>query len=203
MNILIADDDPITVRVLSSALRRSGFATSVAFDVMQATQMIRQQSFHAVILDMAMPGGSGSDVIQRLKLFRRTLDIPIVVVSGSVDKEAREKILELGVDDFFAKPADPDQLVASVRRLTQKFRSPEVETKELAVSEPLKRAAPEKQRAWDNDMIAHKTMPTLRSKPSQTRFFRQIGRLDLLLRLGGAHFLGQSRHDQAHRVFGR
>lgn len=118
MNVLIADDDNLMIRLLSTAFQKAGFATFVAFDVVQATMAVRRQRIDAVVLDMAMPGGSGADVIHRLKLSKKTGDIPIIVVSGSVEPDARKRILAMGADDFFAKPPDLEDLVISLRRLT-------------------------------------------------------------------------------------
>ena len=118
MNVLIADDDNVMIRLLSTSFRKAGFATYVAFDVVQATQLIRRHRIDAVVLDMQMPGGSGADVIDRLKLSRKTGDIQILVVSGSVEPDAREKLLARGADDFFPKPPDLERLVALIRSLT-------------------------------------------------------------------------------------
>jgi DNA-binding response OmpR family regulator len=118
MNVLIADDDNLMIRLLSTAFQKAGFATFVAFDVVQATMLVRRQRIDAVVLDMAMPGGSGADVIHRLKLSKKTGDIPIIVVSGSVEPDAPKRILAMGADDFFPKPPDLEDLVISLRRLT-------------------------------------------------------------------------------------
>jgi DNA-binding response OmpR family regulator len=118
MNVLIADDDNLMIRLLSTAFQKAGFATFVAFDVVQATMAVRRQRIDAVVFDMAMPGGSSADVIHRLKLSKKTGDIPIIVVSGSVEPDARKRILAMGADDFFPKPPDLEDLVISLRRLT-------------------------------------------------------------------------------------
>lgn len=118
MNILIADDDPVMIRLLSTTLRRAGFATFIAYDVVQATQTIHRSRINAVVLDMAMPGGSGADVIRRLKLSRRTGDIPVIVVSGSVEAEVAKSVLAMGADAFFPKPPDVEAIAACLRALT-------------------------------------------------------------------------------------
>lgn len=132
MNVLIADDDPFMIRLLSSGLRRNGFETYLAYDVLQATQMIQRHQIDAVVLDISMPGGSGAEVIRRLRMFKQTVNIPIVVVSGTVGDDARKKLLDMGADDFFPKPADIEQLAASVRRLIRlRADAVEAETREL------------------------------------------------------------------------
>ena len=64
----------------------------------------------AIVLDINMPGGSGIEVLKRLKRSTKTHRIPIVVVSGSDDPEVRQAAMELGVTDFLTKPVDLDQL---------------------------------------------------------------------------------------------
>jgi DNA-binding response OmpR family regulator len=122
MNVLIADRDNLMIRLISSAFREAGFATFIALDVRQATMLVRSQRIDAVVLDMALPGGSGEDVIHRLKLSKRTGNVPVIVVSGSVEPAARERILAMGADDFFEKPADLEKLVESLRGLTSTSR---------------------------------------------------------------------------------
>jgi len=117
MTILIADDDPLMILLLSLAFQRAGFATCVALDVVQATQIINRQRVDAVVLDMSMPGGTGADLIHRLRMFKRTVRVPVVVVSGTVEDDARQQLLEMGADAFFPKPPKVEELIASVHRL--------------------------------------------------------------------------------------
>jgi len=111
------------IRLLSAEFRKEGWATLVAFDVVQATAETRRSRIDAVVLDMCMPGGSGRDVIHRLKNSNRTGQIPIVVVSGSVQPEARQEILAAGADDFFLKPPDVPAVIESIRRLAAQSNS--------------------------------------------------------------------------------
>ena len=117
MNVLIADDDPLMIRLLTTALQCEGFATFVANDLMQAVTMINRCRIDAVLLDLSMPGGSGADIIQRLKSSHKTGSIPIVVISGSIDPNASDEILALGADRFFTKPPRLALVVQSLREL--------------------------------------------------------------------------------------
>jgi len=118
MNVLITDDDPVIIRLLSTELRKAGFATFVAYDVVQAMATIRRSNIDAVVLDMCMPGGTGRDVIHRLKTSNRTGQVPILVVTGSVGPEDRDEIVAAGADAFFLKPPDVPALIAALRALT-------------------------------------------------------------------------------------
>jgi CheY-like chemotaxis protein len=119
MNVLIVDDDPVIIRLLSGELRRAGFATFVAYDAVQATLEVRRSRIDAVVLDMRMPGGSGRDIIHRLKNSNRTGQIPIVVVSGSVGPEAGAEVMAMGADAFFRKPPDVPALIEKLTQLTR------------------------------------------------------------------------------------
>ena len=119
MNVLIADDDPVMIRLLSTELRKAGFATFIANDAAQATAEIRRSRIDAVVLDLHMPGGTSHDVIHRMKTSNRTGQIPIAVVSGSVGPEGAQQALAAGADAFFPKPPDIAALVRTLNELTR------------------------------------------------------------------------------------
>jgi CheY-like chemotaxis protein len=70
----------------------------------------RRTAPDAIVLDINMPGGSGIEVLRRLRRSLKTQSIPVVVVSGSIDSDVRNAAMELGVTNFLAKPVDLDQL---------------------------------------------------------------------------------------------
>lgn len=115
--ILVTDDDRVLVRVLTSYLQKHRFCTLVAHTVPEAINLVTRSKVDAVILDMNMPGGSGADVIRRMKAFNRTGPIPIVVLSGSLDGDARATVLAMGADSYFPKPPALEELIANVRVL--------------------------------------------------------------------------------------
>jgi DNA-binding response OmpR family regulator len=102
--ILIADDDPVFVELLSSRLRNDGFEVQVAFDSVQAMTLAMRQRLDAVLLDMKMPGGNGLDTLKRLKRSSRTHGIPVIVASALDDPALAQSVRELGAVDFLQKP---------------------------------------------------------------------------------------------------
>src|SRR4051794_23144215 len=104
MDILIADDDQVLANLLSARLRKLGYRTVVAFDAMQAIMLAMKILPAAVLLDLGMPGGTGLEVLRRLRSSNRTSTIPIVVLTGSVEEAVNDRVLELGADAFFKKP---------------------------------------------------------------------------------------------------
>jgi DNA-binding response OmpR family regulator len=108
--ILIADDDAVTVQMVSGVLKAAGFQFSVAADAMQAVMLAMRKPFDAVILDIGMPGGTGLQVLERLKATAKTRTVPIIVITGLTDPLLPGRVLGMGADKFFAKPVAPDKL---------------------------------------------------------------------------------------------
>jgi CheY-like chemotaxis protein len=70
-----------------------------------------------IVLDIAMPGGTGFGALAKLKRSGRTESIPVVVVSNSIAPEDEAKVLELGAVAFLRKPVDPETLEATLRQV--------------------------------------------------------------------------------------
>lgn len=119
-SILIAEDDQVTVRVLSGRLRASGFHVLVAFDAIQAFMLAQRHQPAAVILDIQMPGGTGVEVLTRIKSSAKTCQIPVLVVTGSIEAEREASVRELGADEFFLKPVNFEDLHRALCRLLGK-----------------------------------------------------------------------------------
>lgn len=113
--VLIADDDRILTHLLSSRLQAKGWAVDVALDAMQAVMFARQQGPDIIVLDIAMPGGTGRQALHSLKASSKLRAIPVVALSGSVDPDDESKIVALGAVEFLRKPIDPDVLDARLR----------------------------------------------------------------------------------------
>jgi len=117
MRILIADDDRILVHMLSSCLRSKGFSVTVAFDAVQAWMAAVRTPPDAIILDIQMPGGTGLAVLKQLRSSVKTSQIPVLVLSGSIEPEADEMVKGLGADEYLPKPVDLPRLYKSLCRL--------------------------------------------------------------------------------------
>jgi DNA-binding response OmpR family regulator len=111
-NIMLVEDDRVVADLVAQALKRAGYATIFAPDIGDALRVLNAFRIDAVVLDMQLPSGSGLDVIQRLRSYSRTGDVPIIVVSGTLDERAAEFALAAGADSFFRKPPDLDAVMA-------------------------------------------------------------------------------------------
>ena len=117
MNILVADDDRSFSLMLCTVLKEGGHIAVPAFDSIQAFMYAMRQDLHMVLLDINMPGGTGIEVLKKLRASSRTSSIPVIVISGVTDPTIREKALELGAAAFLSKPVDPTELLRTVNQV--------------------------------------------------------------------------------------
>jgi two-component system phosphate regulon response regulator PhoB len=122
MTILVVDDDLDLVDVVRSALEREGFAVDNACDGATALDKIAGDSPELVVLDLGLPKVRGLDVLRQV---RADTAVPVIVLSGRSDEADRIIGLELGADDYVVKPFSPRELVARVRSVLRRSRSPQ------------------------------------------------------------------------------
>ena len=113
--ILIVDDDPATRKLVATHLRREGFETREAPGGEAALQLIADEAISLVILDMRLPGMSGTDVVRAIRDHPATSTLPIMVLTGRSDEYSLGASLGVGADDYLTKPIPLDELVARVR----------------------------------------------------------------------------------------
>jgi len=118
--ILVADDDRVVVELLSLGLAARGFKVTVAADGMQAIMAARRTPPGAILLDVMMPGGTGFDVLKRLRSNAATARIPVVAMSATTDPALTQKVQELGADAFLLKPVRLDEVAATLRQVLAK-----------------------------------------------------------------------------------
>lgn len=117
--ILIAEDDPDTVNMLSQMLERYGFQTLVAMDGYETLAIARREKPGLILLDLRMPGMDGYEALVRLKQDMETYDIPIIAMSAHATdyRSEREKLLALGAAEFLSKPFTVERLVSELERV--------------------------------------------------------------------------------------
>jgi CheY-like chemotaxis protein len=109
--ILVVDDDRVLSTLVASLLRAKGHKTFVAFDAVQAMMVaMRRPPVNAIVLDVNMPGGSGEETLKKLKDSTRTSDIPVIILSGSIDAAGQERVRALGAAAVLSKPLVPEEL---------------------------------------------------------------------------------------------
>lgn len=115
--VLVVDDSRFQVQMLKMALEKRGFEVLVALDTAQAGMFALHHIPQAIVLDINMPGGSGIDVLKRLKHSARTQNTPVIVVSGNEDPDIKNVALQLGAKLFLAKPVDVEELCNAITQL--------------------------------------------------------------------------------------
>ncbi|WP_295770366.1 response regulator transcription factor [uncultured Mucilaginibacter sp.] len=115
--ILIADDDQAIVDSMTAILDHSGYEVLKVLDGTSVMQAVKAQP-DLILLDIQMPGHDGQAVCKQLKRQATTKDIPVIMVSASMD--VRNKAAQAGADDYLEKPFDMDVLQQKVFTLLNK-----------------------------------------------------------------------------------
>jgi DNA-binding response OmpR family regulator len=115
--VLVVDDEPEIVRIVRDYLERAGFAVLTAGDGEAAVAAARRQRPDLVVLDLTLPNLDGLDVARAL---RRDGEVPIIMLTARTEESDRVAGLELGADDYVAKPFSPRELVARVRAVLRR-----------------------------------------------------------------------------------
>ena len=113
--LLIVDDNEDNLDMLARRLRRKGYAVRCASSGQQALAQLQAEGADLVILDVMMPGMSGLEVVERIRKQPRLQSLPVIMATAKADSEDVVRALDLGADDYVAKPIDVDVLLARVR----------------------------------------------------------------------------------------
>jgi len=113
--ILVVDDNPTNLSVISQALRSVGWQVRIAVDGEDALKKVTQSPPELILLDVQMPKINGFEVCQRLKENPATADIPIIFMTALTDTSSKVKGLSLGVVDYITKPFEEEEVIARVR----------------------------------------------------------------------------------------
>lgn len=118
MRFLVVEDDAPIAAGLQRALRRGGNAVDLSVDGRSALQAISQADYDCVILDLGLPDIDGTQVLRQMR--RQNQQTPVVILSAREDKADRVLGLDLGADDYIAKPFDLEELEARIRAVTRR-----------------------------------------------------------------------------------
>ena len=118
--ILVADDEPDVLALLSLNLQRAGFEVLRAEDGERALRLAREENPALVVLDLMMPGLSGLEVAKQLKQSPATAGIPVVMLTAKSEEVDRIVGLELGADDYVTKPFSPREMVLRIQSVLRR-----------------------------------------------------------------------------------
>jgi len=118
MKILIVEDDASLREIIQRSLEKERYVVESAADFLSALDKIEVYDYDCILLDIMLPGGSGLDVLQRLKELRKKENI--IIISAKDSLEDKVAGLELGADDYLAKPFHLAELTARIRSVLRR-----------------------------------------------------------------------------------
>ncbi len=134
--ILVVDDNPTNLSVLSIALKAAGYKIRVAMDGESAIEQVQEDAPELILLDVQMPGIDGFETCKKLKKSSLTQDIPIIFITASTDLENKVKGLSVGAVDYITKPFQQEEVLARVRvHLELRFLTRKVQEQAIALQQ--------------------------------------------------------------------
>lgn len=118
MKILIVEDDQALAKNLKKILVKEGFAVDTAYSKQEASVETHVNSYSCVVLDLNLPDGSGFDFLSTLRSQKN--QTPIIIATARGDVEDRVRGLNLGADDYVAKPINSHELIARIRAVIRR-----------------------------------------------------------------------------------
>ncbi len=118
--VLVVDDEENLVDLVRGYLEREGFSVSAAYDGPSALEAARTENPDVIVLDLMLPGFDGLEVCRRLRQFS---DAYVVMLTARTDEVDRIVGLEVGADDYLAKPFSPRELVARLKAMLRRPRA--------------------------------------------------------------------------------
>ena len=120
IHILVVDDDDRIRGLLKEYLNESNFIVSTSENSENAKIKIKNFKYDLIILDVMMPGQNGYELTKEIK---KKFEIPIILLTAKGEVENRIKGLELGADDYIAKPFEPKELLLRVKNIVNKQKN--------------------------------------------------------------------------------
>ena len=192
--ILVVDDELEIVKVVRAYLEQSGFRVLTASDGEVALAMFRHEQPDLILFDLNLPKRDGLEVCRAI---RRESNVPIIMLTARVEETDRLIGLEIGADDYIAKPFSPREVVARVRtvlrRATPAQAQPALITIGELVIDPVKHEVHLQNRSIDLTPSEFNILLALASQPG-----RAFSRMELLDAAQGEAYEGYERTIDVH-----
>ena len=117
--ILLVEDDDQIASYLGELLRAEGFDTQIAGSKKEASECLLIQAFDLVLLDVSLPDGNGFSICAEIK---REYEIPVIFLTASGDEYSVVAGLDMGADDYIAKPFRPRELISRIRSVLRRCK---------------------------------------------------------------------------------
>lgn len=114
--IMMVDDEPLTMEIVQAYLKDAGYRRFITTtESVRAMDIIAKECPDILLLDLMMPDVDGFDILTRLRANDNFKHLPVIILTSSNDSDTKLKALELGANDFLAKPVDPSELALRLR----------------------------------------------------------------------------------------
>ena len=127
--ILLVDDDPNIRQLVNLYLKKEDYDVVLADRGDTALEKFKTDSPNLILLDLMLPGKDGWEVLREI---RKTSNVPIIMLTAKDETFDKVLGLELGADDYVAKPFEPKELLARIKAVLRRFQPAETDTKELS-----------------------------------------------------------------------
>lgn len=118
--ILVVDDEPDIVSLVTYNLKKEGFAVTAVHEGGEALDVVKKKEFDLILLDLMLPGIHGLEVCRILRTGPKTKNIPIIMLTAKGEEADRVRGLETGADDYISKPFSPRELIARVKAVLRR-----------------------------------------------------------------------------------
>ena len=115
--ILIIEDEPDLAKVLAKHLLSAGYEVMISMDAIYGVAEVRKFAPDLLILDLMLPGGGGLAVLNNMRMSTKSMNIPVIVLTGMQDEVYKKKVLALGVEGYMQKPYDSQTILSEVKRV--------------------------------------------------------------------------------------
>lgn len=120
MRVLIVEDEKALAQILKKGLEENAFTVDTCFDGEEGLYMIETYPYDAVILDVMLPNMDGLTILNKLRA--KNINVPVLMLTAKGAIEDRIKGLNIGADDYMAKPFDFSELIARVRSIVRRSK---------------------------------------------------------------------------------
>jgi DNA-binding response OmpR family regulator len=131
VHILVAEDDRDIADLIAHYVEKAGWTPHLVEAGDEALSYARHNPVDALVLDVMLPGLSGLEVCRALRSDKKTAGLPIIMLTARAEETDRIVGLEIGADDYIAKPFSPNELLARIRALMRRLRRSEPEDSTL------------------------------------------------------------------------
>jgi len=119
MNILVCEDNIMTLKTIEFSLKKAGYDVFKAGDGFQGIRILSEEKIDLVITDINMPYTKGLELIRHINT-KMNAKIPVIVITGITNVETRTHAMELGAEGYLTKPFDPKVMLDMVKSLSGK-----------------------------------------------------------------------------------